>query len=116
MMLRCVSIAPFGVAGGSPGVLKKCDVGRLDSRFRERLQPAQRKRAIEAHRPGQAPGGDGAPDMAQDEIDDQPPRAAQLIARAGDDDSPTAVPSIAFSSVRAKFSSTTTASAPESTS
>ena len=79
---------PFRHAGRPAGILKERDVGRLDGRFRERLQPAQGEGAIEAHRPREPPRGNGAPDMTQDEIDDRPSGEAQLVARAGDDDGP----------------------------
>src|SRR5271156_5412703 len=36
----------------------------------------------------QPPGGNGVPNMTQDDIDDRPSREAQLVARAGDDNSP----------------------------
>ncbi len=73
-------------AGGAAGVLKERDIVRLDRRVGERLLRSQRERAIEAHGLRQAEGGNGAPDVAHDRIDDEPFGAAQLVAGAGDDD------------------------------
>ena len=78
---------PLRHAGRPAGILQKRDVGRLDRRFRERLRSSELERAIEAHRPLEAKGGNRPPDVAHHKIDDPPPRAAQLIADAGDHDS-----------------------------
>ena len=77
---------PLRHAGRPAGVLQKGDVGRLDRRFGERLPSSELKRAIETLRPLEAKDGDGATDATDDHVDDLPPRAAQLIARAGDHD------------------------------
>ena len=79
---------PLRHAGRPAGVLQERDVRRLDRRFRERLRSPKRERAIEALRLLEAIGGNRAPDVAQDKIDDPPARAAQLIAGAGDHDRP----------------------------
>ncbi len=76
---------PLRHARGPAGILKERDIVWLDRRVGKRLARSQSQRPIETRRLRQAEGGNGAPDMPHDRIDDEPFGAAQLVAGAGDD-------------------------------
>ena len=108
----------LGHAGRAPGILEEGDVGRLTAhRGNPRPATAPAGGPVERTRLRQAPGRNRAADMAQDEIGHHP--ACRRLSRSPTPvtmTTRTRVPAIAFSSVWAKFSSTTIASAPESSS
>jgi hypothetical protein len=96
--------------------LKESDIVRLDWRELETMETPQRQRAAKAHGLWQIPRRNRVSDVTQREIGQRPAQAAQEVAAPVTTMARTAVPSIAFSSVWAKFSRTTIASAPESSS
>ena len=113
-MLRCSSVAPFDDAGRAAGVLQERDIIGPELARRERLALAGRERRLELHRLRQRIGRHHLLHLAHDQIDDRALREAEQVAHVGEDDVLHGVLAITFSSVVAKFSRMTIASAPES--